>query len=150
MAKNFEFKGYTVITSLSHGLLGPLKLGLDSLLIKSKSEHAFMGSGDVIGNFPDPKKSVLVTGCTREALFDDNIKGEEGGYREIFGDRVMLEVQGYVKKIPEGQVRFRDVSMGAGDIEDMISRIVKVFEKLGIDINDDDRAAIKGELTRRG
>jgi hypothetical protein len=150
MAKNFEFKGYTVITSLSHGLLGPLKVRLDTLLKKSGSEHAFMGGGEVIGDFPDPKKSLLVVGCTREALFDDDLKGEGGGYREIFGDRVMLEVQGYVKRIPGEQVRFRDASTDAGDLEEMLSRIAGVFERLGIDIEDGDRAAIKGELTKRG
>jgi hypothetical protein len=32
----------------------------------------------------------------------------------------------------------------------MLSRIAGVFERLGIDIEDDDRAAIKGELTKRG
>jgi len=150
MAKNFDFKGYTVVTSLSHGLLGPLKLRLDTLLKKSGSEHAFMGSGDVIGNFPDPKKTVLVTGCTREALFDDDLKVDKGGYRGIFCDRVVLEVQGYVKRIPEAQVRFRDISKHAGDVEEMISRITDIFERLGTDIDDDGRLAIKGELTKSG
>lgn len=150
MAQNFEYKGYTVITSLSHGLLGPLKTRLDTLLKKSGSEHAFMGGGQVIGNFPDPNKAILVPGCTREALFDNDIKGSGGGYRDIFGDRVMLEVQGYVKRIPEAQVGFRDPSSNAGDVEEMVSRIADVFDRLGIPIDDGDKTGIREELTRKG
>lgn len=78
MAKTFEFKGYTIITSLSHGLLGPLKRNLGLFSQKSGSNHVFMGSGEVIGGFPEPEKTILVPGCTREALFDEELPGKIG------------------------------------------------------------------------
>lgn len=142
MAENFEFEGYTIITSLSHGLLGPLKLNLDSLSRLSGSEHAFIGGGEVIGDFPEPGKTILVLGCTMDALFDDDLLEGDKVYREIFGDRVILEVQAYVKKIPEAQVRFRDISKDAGDIEEVISRLVKVFDAVGMHIDDNGKTAI--------
>ena len=58
----------------------------------------------------------------------------------------MLEVQAYVKKIPEGQVVFRDGSKVSGDMEEMILSLVKVFGAVGIPIDDNGRAAIADKL----
>lgn len=43
MAQNFYFRGYTVITGLSHGLLGPLNRGLDRLGQFSRYSNTFPG-----------------------------------------------------------------------------------------------------------
>jgi len=147
MARNFDLKGYAVVTSLSHGLLGPLKRNLDRFRHMSGSPNAFMGGGAVLGGFPDPEKVVLAPGCMRDALFDEDLPKEDRGYREIFGDRVMLEVQGYVKKIPEAQVRFRTDPERAGDLEDTIVRIEQALESLGVTLDAEDRTKIEGHLS---
>lgn len=138
MAENVECQGYTIITSLSHGLLGPLKTRLDALARFSGSSGAFTGSGAVIAQFPDPNKTILAVGCTSQALYDAGLSPEDQGYRRLFGDRVMMEMQAYVSKIPPNQVCFRDESETPGNSRSQLQRIVMVFADLGIQLTTDE------------
>ena len=138
MPENIELKDYTLITSLSHGLLGPLKTLLDALSRFSGSSGAFTGAGAVIARFPDPEKTILTVGCTRQALFDQDSPPEDQGYRRIFGDRAMMEVQAYVSKIPPDQVCFRDENENPGNTESQLQRIARVFENLGLPLTKDE------------
>lgn len=143
MAENFEFKGYTVITSLSHGLLGPLKKSLDRLAQFSSSLNTFLGEGAVLGGFPDPNRVILAPGCMKEALFDDDLPVEDRDYREIFGDRVMLEVQGYMRRVPEDRLRFREDPGAAGDVDETVDRLIEGFATTGIKLGAEDRQKLR-------
>jgi hypothetical protein len=147
MAKNFECKGYTVITSLSRGLMAPLKAGLERLGRLSESPNAFLGRGSALGAFPDPDRVILAPGCMEDALFDAGLSEEERDYRRVFGDRVMREVQGYVRRIPAGRVRFRQDPEAAGDPQETLDRIVDAFRSLGFELGAEDRQALRGFLT---
>ena len=138
MPENVELKGFTIITSLSHGLLGPLKTRLDALSRMSGSSQILTGAAPVIAGFPFPDKTILAVGCTCQALFDDDSDPEDQGYRQLFGDRVMLEVQTYVNKIPPHQVCFRDENEDPGSSESQAQRITKVFESLGLPLTTDE------------
>ncbi len=146
MAENFEFKGYTIITSLSHGLLGPLKLSLDRMGQLISSPKAFLGEGAVLGGFPAPNRVILAPGCMEEALFDEHLHEEDKDYRAIFGDRVMLEVQGYVRKIPAEQVRFRQDPDAVGDVEESVARILEAFAALGVEVGAGERESLQEHL----
>jgi hypothetical protein len=147
MAQNFEFRGYTVITSLSHGLLGPLKRGLDRLGQFSRSSNTFLGGGAALGGFPDPSKVILAPGCMKDALFDEDLPEEDRDYRGIFGDRAMPEVQGYVKRIHESRVRFREDPDGAGDVDETVERLVGAFGSVGIELGGEDRQRLSKHLS---
>ena len=131
MPATVGYKGYTIITSLSHGLLAPPKTRLDALSQFSGSSGAFTGAGAVIARFPDPDKTILSVDCTRQALFDDDLPQEDRSYRHMFGNRVMMEVRAYVSKIPPAQVCFRDENEDPGSSESQMKRIAKVFNGLG-------------------
>ncbi len=146
MAGNFDFKGCTVITSLSHGLLGPLKRSLGRLGQLSGSRNTFLGGGAVLGGFPDPERVVLAPGCMEEALFDEELPEEDRDYRQIFGDRVMLEVQGYVRKIPAGQVRFRRDAVAVGDVEETLCRILEALDTMGVEVGPQDLKSLRDRL----
>ncbi len=150
MAGSFEYKGFRVITSLSHGLLGPLLERLRFLARLGGSPNVFVGRGDLIGGFPDPARTVLAAGCTREALFDESLPEEERGYRRIFGDRVMMEVQAYVKRIPPAQVSFRDPDEDPGDPEALLHRTVRVLRWIGLSVNHGEEAKIRDHLAGGG
>ena len=147
MAQNFEFRGYTVITSLSHGLLGPLKRSLDRLGQFISSSNTFLGGGAALGGFPEPGKVIIAPGCMKDALFDDDLPEEDRDYRAIFGDRVMLEVQGYIEKIPEARVRFREDPDAAGDVDETVERLVGAFGSVGIELGAEDRQTLSKHLS---
>jgi hypothetical protein len=48
------------------------------------------------------------------------------------------------------QVVFRDPSSSAGDVDDMVSRIVDIYDRLGVPLDDGEKSEIRGELTRKG
>jgi len=79
----------------------------------------------------------------KDALFDDDLPEEDRDYREIFGDRVMLEVQGYVRRIPEARVRFREDPDAAGDAEETVARLVEAFAAAGIQLSTGDRQTLR-------
>lgn len=148
MVNKFHLKGYTVITSLSHALLGELKKRIAALEHLKGSSRVFIGAGAAIADFPLPEKTILVLGCTQHALFDDALPPEEKAYRKIFGDRVMMEVQGYVRKIPDRQVSFRDQEKAAGDQEALLKRIEKIFDMIGISLSEDELNSCRTALDK--
>jgi hypothetical protein len=147
MPEYVECKGYTIITSLSHGLLGPLKTRLDALSRMSGSSQIFTGAAPVLAGFPSPEKTILAVGCTRPALFDEDTDPEDQGYRHLFGDRVMVEVQAYVDQIPPKQVCFRDENEAPGNSRSQLQRIAKVFADMGIQLTTDETNNLARMLT---
>jgi hypothetical protein len=146
MKLGYKLKGYTVISSLSHGLLGPMKQALDILQHRFGSTVGHVGNIHLVAGFPDPEKAVLVFGCMKEAIYDKELGRDDKIYRDLFGDRVMLEVQAYLKKVPVEQISFRTDPNKAGHAEDMRSRIIQVFESMGLDLSEKDRTGIKGYI----
>jgi hypothetical protein len=58
----------------------------------------------------------------------------------------MLEVQGYVKRIPKAQVRFREDPDAMGNAQETLERILEAFRSLGVEINEADREALEERL----
>ena len=144
MTKRFQLRGYTVLTSLSHDLLGVLKKRIDALERFKGSSRVFVGAGASIADFPPPEKTILIAGCTRQALFDDDLPAEERSYRNIFGDRVMMEIQGYVRKIPDPQVSFRKKETPVEEINDLYDRAINIFLALGISLSGEEEQSLRG------
>jgi hypothetical protein len=141
MPKKFDFKGYTIITSLSHGILAPLKQKFDLLAEAGGKNPSNLppGTGGIMTGLPEPGKAILVFDSMREALFDDNVPDADKAYRSIFGDKIMTEGQIYVRKVPGKQVSFRADTAKQGDITDMAERICRVFENIGIRLSQNEK-----------
>lgn len=137
-----NYFGYTIITSISHGLMAPLKIRLQPFIEKTGSENVFMGMGEVIGGFPPPEKTILVPGCMREAVFDKELPEEDREYRKIFGDRIMAEVQSFISKIPDGQASFRKAETDDA-VEDIITRIMQISSAIGISVGENEKDRLK-------
>jgi hypothetical protein len=144
MAERFYLKGYTVLTSVSHHLLGELKKRIDALERFKGSSRVFVGAGAAIADLPTPEKTILIAGCTRQALFDDDLPVEDRTYRKIFGNRVMMEVQGYVRKIPSPQVSFRKKETSVEEINDLYDRAINIFLGLGISLSGEEEQSLRG------